>query len=91
MGAVESSWDNAVAEAWFDSLKRELPYGTRWATSRRARLDVFGWISFYNNTRLRSTLGYLSPAAYEKRNTPTTMLPGRRPGRGEEHHHRGNR
>jgi transposase InsO family protein len=73
MGAVGSSTDNAVAEAWFASLKRELPYGTRWATSERARLDVFGWIAFYNNTRLHSTLGYISPAAYEKRNTPTTM------------------
>lgn len=74
MGAVGSSTDNAVAEAWFSSLKRELPYGTRWATNERARLDVFGWIAFYNNSRLHSTLGYISPAAYEKRNTPTTML-----------------
>jgi len=74
MGAVGSSIDNAVAEAWFASLKRELPYGCRWATSERARLDVFGWIAFYNSTRLHSTLGYLSPAAYEKGNTSTTML-----------------
>lgn len=74
MGAVGSSTDNAVAEAWFASLKRELPYGCHWATSQRARLDVFGWISFYNNTRRHSTLGYLSPAAYEQRTTSTTML-----------------
>lgn len=74
MGAVGSSTDNAVAETWFASLKRELPYGCRWATSERARLDVFGWIAFYNNARRHSTLGYLSPAAYEKRNTPTIML-----------------
>jgi len=73
MGVVGSSTDNAVAEAWFSSLKRELPYGTRWATRERARLDVFGWIAFYNN-RLHSALGYISPTAYEKRNTPTTML-----------------
>jgi transposase InsO family protein len=32
MGAVGSSTDNAVAEAWFAALKRELPYGARWAT-----------------------------------------------------------
>lgn len=74
MGAVGSSTDNAAAEAWFSSLKRELPYGCRWATSERARLDVFAWIAFYNNTRLHSTLGFVSPAAYEKRNTPTAML-----------------
>lgn len=40
-----SSTDNAVAEAWFASLKRELPYGTRWARNERARPDVFGWIA----------------------------------------------
>lgn len=74
MGAVGSSCDNAVAEAWFAALKRELPYGCRWATAQRARLDVFGWISFYNHRRRHSTLGYLCPAAFEKRRTPTTML-----------------
>ncbi len=74
MGAVGSSTDNAVAEAWFAALKRELPFGARWATAQRARLDVFGWISFYNNTRRHSTLGYLSPVAYENRHPSTAML-----------------
>lgn len=74
MGAVGSSVDNAVAEAWFAALKRELPHGHRWATPQRARLDVFDWISFYNHRRRHSTLGYLCPAAYEKRETSTTML-----------------
>ena len=73
MGAVGSSVDNAVAESRFASLKRELPHGCRWATSERARLDLFGWISFYNNIRLHSTLGYLSPTAFEER-TSTDML-----------------
>jgi transposase InsO family protein len=74
MGAVGSSTDNAVAEAWFAALKRELPYGARWATPQRARLDVFGWISFYNNKRRHSTLGYLCPAAYENRQPSNAML-----------------
>jgi hypothetical protein len=74
MGAVGSSTDNAVAEAWFAALKRELPYGPRWATPQRARLDVFAWISFYNNKRRHSALGYLCPAAYENRQPSTTML-----------------
>jgi transposase InsO family protein len=74
MGAVGSSTDNAVAEAWFAALKRELPHGPRWATPQRARLDVFAWISFYNNKRRHSTLGYLCPAAYENRQPSTAML-----------------
>ncbi len=74
MGAVGSSTDNAVAESWFAALKRELPHGPRWATSQRARLDVFAWIAFYNNERRHSTLGYLSPAAYENHRPSTTML-----------------
>ncbi len=74
MGAVGSSTDNAVAESWFAALKRELPHGARWATPQRARIDVFGWISFYNNKRRHSTLGYLCPAAYENRNQPSTAM-----------------
>jgi transposase InsO family protein len=74
MGAVGSSTDNAVAEAWFAALKRELPHGARWATPQRARLDVFGWISFYNNKRRHSTLGYLCPAAFESRQPSNAML-----------------
>jgi transposase InsO family protein len=74
MGAVGSSTDNAVAEAWFAALKRELPFGARWATPQRARLDVFAWISFYNNKRRHSTLGYLCPAAYESHPPSTAML-----------------
>lgn len=74
MGAVGSSTDNAVAESWFAALKRELPHGARWATQQRARLDVFAWISFYNNKRRHSTLGYQSPAAYENRTRPSTTM-----------------
>ncbi|GIH05740.1 hypothetical protein Rhe02_38070 [Rhizocola hellebori] len=55
-------------------LKRELPHGARWATPQRARLDVFGWISFYNNKRRHSTLGYQCPAAYENRTQPSTAM-----------------
>ena len=62
IGAVGSGTDSAVAEAWFVALKRELPHGPRWATPQRVRLEVFGWISFYNNKRRHSTLGYLALA-----------------------------
>ncbi|MFI5797268.1 hypothetical protein [Streptomyces sp. NPDC051677] len=37
MGRVGSSYDNALAESFFATLKRELPYGSRWLTRPEAR------------------------------------------------------
>ncbi len=57
-------YDNAVMESFFGTLKTELdePLPTRAA----ARLALFEYIEvFYNRQRLHSTLGYVSPAAYE--------------------------
>jgi transposase InsO family protein len=74
MGHVGSSYDNALAEAFFASLKRELDVDhQRWATEADARRDVFRWIAFYNHRRRHSALGYLSPADYEQTLTPTTL------------------
>jgi transposase InsO family protein len=74
MGKIGSSYDNAAAESFFGSLKREVLYGTSWLTERQARLAVFGWIAFYNHRRRHSTLGYLSPAAFEERASETETL-----------------
>ncbi len=61
-------WDNAVVESFFATLKRELVHRHRWATRgsmTRALADyIDGW---YNRARRHSTLGYLSPLAYEER------------------------
>ncbi|MFW6059084.1 MAG: IS3 family transposase [Phycisphaeraceae bacterium] len=57
-------YDNAAMESFFGTLKTELdePLPTRAA----ARLALFDYIEvFYNRQRLHSTLGYISPAAYE--------------------------
>ena len=59
-------WDNAVAESFFATLKQELSTRRRWRTRAEARRDIFRYIeTWYNRQRRHSTLGYLSPAAYE--------------------------
>lgn len=67
MGAVGTSADNAAAEAFNATLKRETLQGARrWASARHARLAVFKWITRYNTRRRHSTLRYLSPITYEQ-------------------------
>ena len=59
-------WDNAVAESFFAALKNELIYRNVWATRAEARQAMFEYIEvFFNRRRRHSSLGYLSPAAYE--------------------------
>jgi putative transposase len=58
--------DNAVAERFFGSLKRERTDQRYYATRQEASADVVDYIEmFYNSTRLHSYLGYCSPNAYE--------------------------
>lgn len=60
-------WDNAVAESFFATLKRELVADAHWLTRDDARTAVFEYIEvWYNQQRRHSSLGYLSPAAYER-------------------------
>jgi len=66
MSRVGNCWDNAVAESFFATLKRELADGADWATRDEARTAVFEYIEvWYNQQRRHSSLGYLSPAAFE--------------------------
>ncbi|MBE1586737.1 hypothetical protein H4W80_004995 [Nonomuraea angiospora] len=74
MGAVGTS-DNAAAEAFNATLKRETLQGAkRWSSAREARLAVFKWITRYNTRRRHSTLGYLSPIDYEQQTTDKVLL-----------------
>jgi transposase InsO family protein len=70
MGAVGTSADNAAAESFFASMKREILPGRRgWPSERAARLTVFRWLGFYNHKRRHSTIGYLAPVTFEQRST----------------------
>jgi transposase InsO family protein len=66
MGSVGDSFDNAMAESLWSSLKRELVDDAHFATKEEARLAVFEWITWYNNERLHSSLDYMSPREFEE-------------------------
>jgi putative transposase len=67
MGSKGCAYDNAVAETFFATLKKELVHRRSWPTRRELISEVFEFVEgFYNTTRRHSTLGYLSPAQFEK-------------------------
>lgn len=66
VGNVGQCWDNAVAESFFATIKRELIDTRAWPTRAGLRAAIFDWIEgWYNTRRLHSSLGYRSPAEYE--------------------------
>ena len=66
MGATGVCWDNAAAESFFGSLKRELAHRQRWATRAEARRAVIRWIEgWFNSRRLHSSLNYHTPIETE--------------------------
>jgi putative transposase len=61
-------WDNAAMESFFSSLKTERIGRKVYRTRDAARADVFNYIErFYNTIRRHSTIGYLSPVAFERK------------------------
>lgn len=61
-------YDNAAMESFWATLKGELVNRERYATREQANLSIFEYIEvFYNRQRLHSSLGYLSPEAFEAR------------------------
>jgi putative transposase len=68
MGSVGDAYDNALCESFFATLECELLDRHRFRTQVEARLAIFDFIEgWYNPRRRHSSLDYLSPIAYEKR------------------------
>jgi len=66
MSRTGNCYDNAVAESFFATLKRELAGDEAFADRAQARRAIFEWIEvFYNRQRRHSSLGYVSPAQFE--------------------------
>lgn len=66
MGKTGSCYDNAVTESFFHTLKTEHIYFFRYNTRLDARTSIFDYIeSFYNQHRLHSTIGNLSPVHFK--------------------------
>jgi putative transposase len=66
MGSKGDCYDNAVAESFFATLKKELVHRQSWPTRRELTTEVFDYIeASYNRIRRRSTLGMLSPLQFE--------------------------
>ena len=66
MGSVGDSYDNALMENFFSTLKIELVYRRSWRTRDEAENAIFAYIDgWYNTERIQKDLGWLSPDEYE--------------------------
>jgi len=67
MSRTGNCYDNAVTESFFGTLKGECVERTCFQTRREARQIIFEYVEcFYNRVRRHSSLGYVSPVAYEQ-------------------------
>jgi transposase InsO family protein len=77
MSRKGNCWDNACAETVFSSLKVERLAGQRFTKRRKAQDEALAWIRWYNQTRMHSTLGYVSPAQFEMSSSDAEKQNGR--------------
>jgi putative transposase len=67
IGSVGDSYDNAMAESLNGIYKTEcIRLEGPWVSARDIELATSSWVSYYNISRLHSSLGYRSPIEYEK-------------------------
>jgi transposase InsO family protein len=69
MSRADNPYDNAFMESYFSRFKAELLQDGIFETLDDARTEIFEYIEMYYNTkRIHSSLNYLSPDAYERKN-----------------------
>ncbi len=66
VGRTGVCWDNAVAESFWESLKRECIQQRVFATRAEARRAIFRWINWYNTTGLHTSLNSIPPIEWEQ-------------------------
>jgi putative transposase len=67
MSRTGNCYDNAVTESFFGTLKGECVERACFQTREQARHSIFEYVEcFYNRVRRHSTLGYVSPVAFEQ-------------------------
>lgn len=67
MSRRANCWDNSVAESFFKTLKAEMVYLRKFMDQQSAKLEVFGYIEgYYNTRRTHSALGYITPKQMEE-------------------------
>ncbi len=66
MSRPGNCWDNAVVESFFATLKTELVHHRQFQTRQEAKTEIFEYLEGFYNRRRHSTLGYLSPAEFER-------------------------
>ena len=64
MSRSGNCWDNACSETLFGSLRVERLHGQRFETRRLAKDEAIAWLLWYNQTRMHSTLAYVSPLRF---------------------------
>jgi putative transposase len=76
MGSVGDCYDNAMCESFFATLECELLDRHRFRNQVEARMAIFEFIEgWYNSHRRHSSLGYLSPTAFERRFACSAPIP----------------
>jgi putative transposase len=76
MSRTGNCWDNAVAESFFATLKKELVHRRRWHSLAELRNALFEYIEvFYNRRRLHSFLNHKTPAEVEAQYAEAGVVP----------------
>lgn len=67
MSRKGNSGDNAACEGFFGRMKTEMFYGRKWENASQIECAIASYIEFYNNVRIKTSLGGMSIREYRER------------------------